>query len=143
MYYISIVMAYRNLSRLVLTFVAGLLASVGLFAQKHLPGADFSALNEDNHPRLFYTPDEFAALKKEIKDGTNVNVKRLHKLTIEAADMAVNDTSKLRFVKDVSNKRILHISSRAENRLIPCAYAYRMTGKKWYLRKAEKDLIDV
>lgn len=136
-------MAYRNVSRLVLTFVALLLTSVGLFAQKHLPGADFSVLNEDNHPRLFYTSDEFAALKKEIKDGTNVNVIRLHKLTIEAADMAVSDTSKLRFVKDVSNKRILHISSRAENRLIPCAYAYRMTGKKWYLRKAEKDLIDV
>lgn len=136
-------MVCRSLIKLLLTLAVIVVSSISLSAQKYLPGADFSALDEGNHPRLFYTADEFTALKKEIKAGTNANVVSLHKLTIEAADMAVSDTSKLRFVKDVSNKRILHISSKAENRLIPCAYAYRMTGKKWYLKKAEKDLIAV
>lgn len=136
-------MDFRFLNRAFLTAVVIFMTSFRLFAQSHLPGADFSALTSENHPRLFYDADGFAALKKEVKEGTNINVVRLHKLTIEAADDAVNDTSKLRFVKDASNKRILHVSSKAENRMIPCAYAYRMTGKKWYLKKAEKDLLDV
>ena len=136
-------MVYKGLSIAVLTFIVSLLSAAGVYAQKHLPGADFTSLTSDNHPRLFFDADEFISLKKEIKAGTNTNVVRLHELTIEAADMAVKDTSRLRFVKDASNKRILHVSNKAENRLIPCAYAYRMTGKKLYLKKAENDLIDV
>ena len=136
-------MVCRYIQRLVLIVSVVLVSSVGLSAQKYLEGVDFSALDKDNHPRMFFDADQFDELKKEIKDGVNINVVRLHDLTIEAADMAVNDTSRLRFVKDAANKRILHVSSKAEGRLIPCAYAYRMTGKKCYLKKAEKDLLDV
>lgn len=136
-------MPFGNVPRLIMTLVFVCVSAMELIAQKHLPGADFSDLTEKNHPRLLFDADGFKALKKEVKSGLNENVVRLHELTIEAADMAVNDTSVLRFVKDASNKRILSISSKAENRLIPCAYAYRMTGKKCYLKKAEKDLLSV
>ena len=136
-------MRSSHFMRFILVPVMAALSFGVAFAQENLPGADFSGLTEKNHPRLLFTHEEFVALKKELKAGANHNVVRLHNLIIDAADMAVNDTSRLRFVKDAANKRILSVSSRAENRLIPCAYAYRMTGRKLYLKKAEKDLLDV
>jgi hypothetical protein len=96
----------RRFWKLFLTLVTVLLSSVGLWAQKYLPGADFSALTADNHPRLFYTADEFAALKKEVKAGNNANVVRLHKLTIEAADMAVNDPKGFADLAEIAKSKI-------------------------------------
>ena len=92
------------------------------------------------HPHLFYDKADFISLKETISSGATAAMTRLHECAMQAADDAVADTSRLRYVKDASNRRILQVSRKALNRLVPCAYAYKMTGKKKYLRKVEGDL---
>ena len=76
--------------------------------------------------------------KKESKD-----IQKLHEHIIAVADAATSNNLRLEFKYDASNKRILAVSRNALARLVPCAYAYRMTGDAKYLRKAEQDLLDV
>jgi hypothetical protein len=87
--------------------------------------------------------DDFANLKKILAKSNSGDIQKLHAHAIAAADEAIADTTKLVFKKDASNKRILGVSRKSLSRLIPCAYAYVMTGDGKYLQKAEKDLLDV
>ena len=104
---------------------------------------DYSGLTAGNHPRVLFSSDDFANLKKILSKSKSGDIQKLHAHAIAAADEAVADTTKLVFKKDASNKRILGVSRKSLSRLIPCAYAYVMTGDGKYLQKAEKDLLDV
>lgn len=104
---------------------------------------DYSVLTQEIHPRIIYDADGFAQLRKLVKSGENKVISLFHSQLMAAAEDALSDTSPLEYVKDASNKRILAVSGRASRRLVPCAYAYRMTGKKKYLKKAEKDILAV
>lgn len=98
---------------------------------------------QEVHPRIIFDSQEFRQLKNEIKSDRNESVSLMHGHLVSFADLCVADTAALRYVKDASNKRIWRVARRATNRLVSCAYAYKMTGRKEYLRKAEADLIAV
>ena len=104
---------------------------------------DYSGLTKENHPRVVYNQDDFKRLKKMLKSGENEDVYMLHEHLIKVADAAVSNPTRLEFKKDASNKRILQVSRNALARITPCAYAYKVTGNKKYLQKAEQDILDV
>lgn len=68
------------------------------------------------HPRIIYDEQDFEALAKVLESGDNQVINRLHECIMMAADAAVADESVLKYEKD------------AIKRLVPCSYAYRMTG---------------
>ena len=105
--------------------------------------ADYSGLTAANHPRVIYSAEDFKRLEKIISDDKNKDIVQLHNHVIKVADNAVKNKSKLEFKKDASNKRILQVSRSALARITPCAYAYKLTGEKKYLQKAEQDILDV
>ena len=136
-------MTANNLKKLFLICIMTFLSCAFSLSQTVTGTPDYSSLEGSAHPRLIYDSSEFSSLKKLIRSRDNEVVLKLHRHAISVADAALADSSVLRFKKDASDKRILHISSRAVKRLVPCAYAYRMTGHRGYLRKVEKDLLSV
>ena len=100
-----------------------------------------SRLTSDCHPRLVFNSEDFEALKRQV--GGNDATSGLHTCVMNVADETLNDASALEFVMDASNKRILDVSRKALARLVPCAYAYNMTGDGRYLQRAEEDLLSV
>jgi len=98
-------------------------------------------LVEGYHPRLVLDKGEFQQLKSMV-GGSDV-VGKLHDHLIDMADAAVAETEKLEFALDASGKRLLEVCRKAQMRLIPCSYAYRMTGQSRYLDKVVRDLNDV
>ena len=104
---------------------------------------DYSDLTAGNHPRVLFDTDDFTRLKNIIRKKESDDLLKLHDHIMALADVAVELPIKLEFKLDASNKRMLSVSRSALARLVPCAYAYRMTGEAKYLRKAEQDLLDV
>lgn len=123
--------------RKLLTIISAIL----LFS--HSAMADFSGLTARNHPRVIYSQDDFDNLKKIVELGENKDVCQLHKHLIKLADNAVKKATKLEYKKDASGKRILQVSRDALARIVPCAYAYKLTGDKKYLKKAEENILEV
>ncbi len=111
---------------------------VGLMAKSREP-----FLVCDSHPRLVYTAEDFARLKKEIRCGDNQALVTLHNLSIDAAENSLTEDYKIRYQKDASNKRIASVSYKIAGRMVSCAYAYRMTGSRKFLTQAVTDLKDV
>ena len=106
-------------------------------------GPDYAALTSDNHPRVVYNAEDFKRLSRILDKGENKDVCMLNDHVIAVADKAVKSKKKLVFRKDASGKRILTVSRDALGRIAPCAYAYKVTGDKKYLQKAEQDILDV
>ena len=104
---------------------------------------DYSGLTAGNHPRVLFDADDFTRLKNIVRKKESDDLLKLHGHIMALADVAAELPIKLEFKFDASNKRILAVSRSALSRLVPCAYAYRMTGDAKYLRKAEQDLLDV
>ncbi len=102
--------------------------------------ADYSGLTAANHPRVILTGDSEASIKLKVASGTDENVTTLHNIIIKMADGYLG---KADLVYKLSGKRLLDVSRAAANRIVTCAYAYRMTGEKKYLEKAEKDILTV
>ena len=98
-------------------------------------------LTADCHPRIIFTAEEFDALKAKV-NGTDA-LSKLHSHMIRVADEAVANQAELKYVLDASNKRILDVSRDALARLVPCAYAYRLTEQTKYLQAAVRDLTSV
>ena len=98
-------------------------------------------LTAECHPRIIFSAKEFESLKTKV-NGTDA-VSKLHSHMIRVADEAVASQSELKYVLDASNKRILDVSRAALARLVPCAYAYRLTGQSKYLQAAVRDLNSV
>lgn len=105
--------------------------------------ADYSGLTAKNHPRLLYSAEDFKRLENILDKGENQDIVQLNGHVIKVADNAVKSKKKLEFKKDASNKRILTVSRNALARITSCAYAYKVTGDKKYLQKAEQDILDV
>ena len=103
--------------------------------------ADFSVLTAANHPRVFADAATFKNIKKSLKK--NALLANLHDQMMQKAEQYGLAEEPLAYKKDESNKRILHVSNAAVNRISAAAYAYRMTGDKKYLAHAEKDINDV
>ena len=139
------------MKRLIAIISACVLFSPGAVAQLPVPApseqigkvADFSGLTARNHPRVIYSQGDFDNLKKIVELGENKDVCQLHKHLIKLADNAVKKTTKLEYKKDASGKRILQVSRDALARIVPCAYAYNLTGDKKYLKKAEENILEV
>ena len=104
---------------------------------------DYSGLTASSHPRVLFDADDFTRLKNVIKKKESDDLLKLHDHIMALADVAAELPLKLEFKLDASNKRMLSVSRSALARLVPCAYAYRMTAEAKYLRKAEQDLLDV
>ncbi|MDD6150923.1 MAG: heparinase II/III family protein [Bacteroidales bacterium] len=122
-------------SKSFLLFVlAALLLSVPAAAQSR-DDFDCSRLTARNHPRLFLNAEEFKHHKKVIYKGGYAS--ELHALLMKVAAREVENESPLEYKRDASGKRILYVSNAALTRISALAYAYRFTGNKAYLRKAE------
>ena len=97
----------------------------------------------DSHPRLVYTAEDFARLRKEIRLGENQPLLSLHQHSIDAAEKSLREDYVITYTKDASNKRIASVSYKVAGRMVSCAYAYRMTGSRKFLTQAVTDLKDV
>ena len=102
---------------------------------------DYAKLTNAGHPRVLMTNDDFSEIKRKALGSSNPVLKTLNREIIRICDEEIlPDNSKLSYVLDVSNLRLLPVSRAALKRILFTAYAYRMTGKEEYLRKAEEDL---
>ena len=96
-------------------------------------------LTSANHPRLLLDDDEFSSLKTKISSGNPQVLVKLHENVMEMAEAACS-AAPLVYELDAAGKRLLSVSQAALTRVFSCAYAYRYTGNKKYLDKAETDL---
>lgn len=103
----------------------------------------FNVLLTEGHPRLFMNSNSFADLKAKIKSGNNKNLQLLHRTIMHLCDTRGMDNAPLVYKLDISKRRIPDISNTIFLRISTCAYAYRMTGNKRYLNKAETDINEV
>ena len=113
------------------------------FTSGEILGPSFweSKLTADCHPRLVFSDEDFEKIKT-LKDE-NEAVMDLHTCIMTVADAAVADDKPLEYVKDASNKRILDVSRTALEKLLTCAYAYKVTGDAKYLQKAIQNITQV
>lgn len=131
--------------RLLRRIAAAIALAAFSFAAYAAEGPDYSRLTAQNHPRLFFGKEDFKAIPKVLKKKSNPYFCALHEQMIEMADSPKygQEEKPLEYKKDVSGRRILGISRQALRRIIPDAYAYRVTKDKKYLEHAEADLNDV
>jgi len=98
------------------------------------------------HPRLVMDAKDFKRIgkmvRKDERKGNESPLLMVHKSIIKNADNSL-DAPQLIYKKDASGKRILHVSREAEERIMACAYAFRMTGDRKYLDKAREDMLTV
>lgn len=95
-------------------------------------------LTKDCHPRLILDAAEFRQLKERVSDGGAVG--KLHDHMMTVADASVADEKRFTSVRNAKGKSL---ACPILNRLVSCAYAYKMTGAKKYRDKAIADLNDV
>lgn len=104
---------------------------------------DYATLASMGHPRLLMTTNDFGDLKDRItgeKALDNMTLYKIHKQIMDNAAVIVEEPVPIRYEMDASGKRLLAQSRIALKRLTTMAYAYRMTGSKKYLDKAQYDL---
>jgi len=108
--------------------------------------SDIEALASSDHPRLVMNRKEFKQLfktvRRDLAKGVESPVAAMHQDIMKFADGCL-DAGDLIYKKDISDKRILHVSNAALHRISSCAYAYRFTGDRKYLERAEKDMLSV
>lgn len=128
------------MNRLSIIFISALILCGHAAAQT---GADYSRLTADNHPRLLFSEDDFTRLKEIVSSGSDELVLKLHEHAMAVAGKDGLDDSHIEFRLDASGKRLLPVCRKSLGRLLPAAYAYKMTGDKKYLRHVVSDLNDV
>jgi len=96
----------------------------------------------DSHPRLFMDRPTAVNIANKVKCDDEGVLGRLHSLIVGEADKVL-DVPPLTYQKDKSGKRILEVSREAMNRILSCAYAYRITSDPKYLNRAEVEMIAV
>ena len=99
-------------------------------------------LTRRGHPRLIADPAGFRELQQAVRRGDNEPLLLLHEACMTCADHSLT-ADPLVYEKDASGRRILGKSRQALARIFTCAYAWRFTGDKKYLRHAEQDILDV
>ena len=98
---------------------------------------NYANLTAENHPRIIMTDNDVEVIKTKLNAGSDANLKKLHDCIITYADKTLTAKD---LVYELAGKRLLDVSTEAANRIISCAYAYRLTGDSKYLEKAEKDM---
>ena len=96
----------------------------------------------EQHPRLFVDDAACRSIKQTLQKDSNSPLAQLHALIVGVADDVLTD-SDIVYQKDKSGKRILEVSRRAMDRILSCAYSYRLTGDSKYLQQAQKDIVSV
>ena len=96
----------------------------------------------EQHPRLFVDDAACRSIKQTLQKDSNSPLTQLHALIVGVADDVLTD-SDIVYQKDKSGKRILEVSRRAMDRILSCAYSYRITGDSKYLQQAQKDIVSV
>ena len=108
--------------------------------------ADIMKVAATAHPRLIMDAKDFKAIgkmvRKDIRKGRETPLAMVHRSIMDCADKHLED-SQLKYYKDASGRRILHVSRDAESRILSLAYAYRMTGERKYLDRAREDMMTV
>ncbi|MGM9764572.1 MAG: polysaccharide lyase family 8 super-sandwich domain-containing protein [Candidatus Cryptobacteroides sp.] len=94
---------------------------------------DWDRLNAENHPRVIFTQEDFDG----IRNSDNEIVSLFSSHVIAFADEALKEED---LKHELQGKRMLAVSRNALVRLLPCSYAYKLTGDEKYLEKAERDL---
>lgn len=106
-------------------------------------GTDIPDISVKSHPRLLADKKEFREYTKAVKTARSIALVNLHKAQMEAADRFCEETEHAVYVRDKSGIRILAVSRFALARIFACAYAYRFSGERKYLERAESLLLDV
>ena len=91
------------------------------------------------HPSLFMDEKEFKQLRRTINSTNNKALVAMHETYMDWADEFVRKDSEITFSPNRSGKLLL-VSRDALSQIASCAYAYRFTGKKEYLNRAESVL---
>lgn len=98
----------------------------------------FNYASIDDHPRLFMRANDFITLEKQIANSPEL--KTIHDIIITKCNDIYMKSPVLEHKLDESGKRLLHVSRAALEQIFCLAYAYRMTGEKRYLEKAEAQM---
>lgn len=96
---------------------------------------DYTRLTAENHPRIIFTQNDFDGIKSAV--AADCPLKTINDKIIANANSAL---SKADLKHELSGKRLLSVSRDAMQRILSCAYAYRVTGEEKYLVKAEHDI---
>lgn len=99
---------------------------------------DWSRLTASAHPRIIFTDADFAAVKEQSVSGSILS--SLSSMVVSTAQKSVGAADLQRVL---SGKRLLDVSRKAAQRIISCAYAYKVTGEQKYLAQAEHDMVTV
>lgn len=99
-------------------------------------------LIRETHPRLFATEDEIARIRRDVEDGGNTCLVRMHESVMSMADEASSKDVLYGWEMDAAGKRLPSIYNSAKE-IVACTYAYRMTSEPRYLSRVEALLDDV
>ncbi|MBP3715394.1 MAG: heparinase, partial [Phocaeicola sp.] len=91
-----------------------------------------------DHPRLFMRANDFTNLEKQISKSPEI--KTIHDIILNKCDNIYLKAPVLEHKLDESGRRLLHVSRTALEQIFCLSYAYRMTGEKKYLQKAEAQM---
>lgn len=89
-----------------------------------------------SHPSLFMDEGDFRQLRKVLKSTDNKALVQMHQTYVAWADEFVRNNDDVTFSPNNSGKLIL-VSRNALSQIASCSYAYRHTGEKKYLLRAE------
>lgn len=128
-------MAGNLFARTLLTF----LIFLSLSATARGMDVSFSALTEENHPRLLIGEDAFRNLKAAVLSGPESGAGMMHNVIMETARKMVPSPA-LEYRLDESGRRLLHVSREALARIFYCSYAYRFSGEREFLEEAERNI---
>lgn len=101
---------------------------------------DWSKLTAEAHPRVIFTDNDFTLIKESIQKNDNEILKTIHHQILGNADKALNAAD---LQHKLDGKRLLSVSRDAEQRLLSCAYAFKVTGDAKYKDRAIRDLTTV
>ena len=96
---------------------------------------DASILEKSEHPRLFLRDSDIKGIKKSL--GRNPHLAAMHKIVMKVADDQLENQNPLEYKTDEAGRSILKVSVEAVRRIVSLSYAYRITGNRLYLNKAE------
>ena len=97
---------------------------------------DYSRIGD--HPRLFMRANDFVTLENQITKSPEL--KTIHDIILSKCDNLYLQSPTLQHQLDESGKRLLGVSRAALEQIFCLSYAYRMTGEKKYLQKAESQI---
>ncbi len=102
----------------------------------HAPAQNFDYDRIPSHPRLLMKAGQEQAVREVMKK--NKNLQAFHQRILNYCDSTLTQPTSIR---KKEGKRLLAVSRTVLNRVFYLSYAYRMTGKKVYLKRAEKEML--